>query len=321
MKYIFYILVIAYILVPLDIYAKSETIKKVLYVNSYHSGYAWSDGITKAIKNTIRKSEMKIDLKIIEMNTKLNYSEKFKIKAGLNVKHIIESFKPDVVIVSDDNAAKYVIVPYYLKSSLPFVFCGINGSEKIYNFSNKNVTGMLEVTLVPQLIEVIKKYSKGNRIVYFNDDTLSSRKVVLTFEKKLKTKVKTYFITSKKELEKYFVMAQKEADILILGTFPKLRASITKKYLKEYILKHTIIPSVATVKLGSEIALLTFANKPEEQGEWAANTALDILKGKKVSQIKMVENKKAEIYINVTLMKKLKIVLPLVLLENASMIE
>ena len=321
MQYIFYLLVIAYILVPLDVYAKSETIKKVLYVNSYHSGYAWSDGITKAIKKTIKNSEMKIDLKIIEMNTKLNYSEKFKINAGLKVKHLIESFKPDVVIVSDDNAAKYVLVPYYLKSSLPFVFCGINGSAKIYNFSNKNVTGMLEVTLVPQLIEVIKKYSKGNRIVYFNDDTLSSHKVVLTFEKKLKTKVKTYFITSKKELEKYFVMAQKEADILILGTFATLRASITKKYLKEYILKHTIIPSVATVKLGSEIALLTFANKPEEQGEWAANAALDILKGKKVSQIKMVENKKAEIYINVTLMKKLKVVLPLALLENASMIE
>ena len=214
-----------------------------------------------------------------------------------------------------------MLVPYYLKSSLPFVFCGINGSAKIYNFSNKNVTGMLEVTLVPQLIEVIKKYSKGNRIVYFNDDTLSSHKVVLTFEKKLKTKVKTYFITSKKELEKYFVMAQKEADILILGTFATLRASITKKYLKEYILKHTIIPSVATVKLGSETALLTFANKPEEQGEWAANTALDILKGKKTSEIKVVENKKAEIYINVTLMKKLKVVLPLALLENASMIE
>lgn len=319
MKYIFYILVIVF--VPLNIYAKSETIKKVLYVNSYHSGYAWSDSITNAIEKTIRASEMKIDLKIIEMNTKLNYSEKFKIKAGLKVKHLIENFKPDVVIVSDDNAAKYVIVPYYLNSSLPFVFCGINGSAKIYNFSNKNVTGMLEVTLVPQLIEVIKKYSKGNRIVYFNDDTASSHKVVLTFEKKLKTKVKTYFITSKNELEKYFVMAQKEADILILGTFPKLRASITKKYLKQYILKHTIIPSVSTVKAGSEITLLTFANKPEEQGEWAANTALDILKGKKTSEIKIVQNKKAEIYINVTLMKKLKIVLPLALLENAKIVE
>ncbi len=321
MKYILPMLVIVFIFVPLDIYAKSETIKKVLYVNSYHSGYDWSDDITKAIKQTISDSAMKIDFKVIEMNTKLNYSEKFKIKAGLKVKHLIESFNPDVVIVSDDNAAKYVIVPYYLNSSLPFVFCGINGSAKLYNFSNKNVTGMLEVTFVPQLIEVIKKYSKGNRIVYFNDDTLSSYKHVLTFEEKLNTKVKKYFITSKKELEKYFVVAQKEADILILGTFPKLRASITKEYLKEYILKHTIIPSISTVKAGSEIALLTFANKPEEQGQWAANTALDILKGKKTSETKVVENKKAEIYINVMLMKKLKIVLPLALLENANIVE
>ena len=320
MKYILYLVSMLFIFVPLDVYSKSETIKKVLYVNSYHSGFSWSDIISKTIEKTLKGSDLKIDLKIIEMNTKLNKSEKFKIKAGLKVKRLIESFKPDVVIISDDNAAKYLIVPYYLNSSLPFVFCGINGSAKVYNFAKKNVTGMLEVTLMPQLIDVIKKYTKGNRIVYFNDDSFTSRKQVLTFEKSIKMKIKTYFIKSKKELERHFLKAQKEADILILGGFSSLEETISKEYLKQYIVKNTIIPSIAWYKVASEFSLLTFSNKAEEQGEWAAQRALDILKGKKISEIKIVKNKKAKIYINVTLMKKLKIVLPLSLLENASIV-
>ena len=62
--------------------------KKVLFINSYHRGYDWSDGIAQGILDTfgatmksngeVDNSESKVILKIFYMDTKLNKSEKFK---------------------------------------------------------------------------------------------------------------------------------------------------------------------------------------------------------------------------------------------------
>lgn len=56
------------------------------------------------------------------MNTKNIQNVLEHIEIALKAKEIIDSFKPDVVILSDDNALKYVYEPYYYKSKIPFVF-------------------------------------------------------------------------------------------------------------------------------------------------------------------------------------------------------
>ena len=42
--------------------------KKVLYIDSYHQGYAWSDGITKGIEEALKDSGA--ELKVHRMDTK-----------------------------------------------------------------------------------------------------------------------------------------------------------------------------------------------------------------------------------------------------------
>jgi hypothetical protein len=98
--------------------------KKVLFIDSYHEGYEWSDGITKGVKQVLDGKG--IELKIVRMDTKRNGGEEFKKQAGEKAKAAIEEFKPDVVIAADDNASKYIIVPFFKDSPLPFVFCGVN---------------------------------------------------------------------------------------------------------------------------------------------------------------------------------------------------
>ncbi|MCX9009588.1 MAG: hypothetical protein OIN66_00560, partial [Candidatus Methanoperedens sp.] len=98
--------------------------KKILYIDSYHAGYEWSDGETRGIEKIL--NDTGVELKILRMDTKRNDSDAFGKQAGLKAKSVIEEFKPDVVIASDDPAFKYVIMPYYRDATLPFVFCGIN---------------------------------------------------------------------------------------------------------------------------------------------------------------------------------------------------
>jgi ABC-type uncharacterized transport system substrate-binding protein len=65
-------------------------------------------------------------------------------------------------------------------------------------------------------------------------------------------------------------------------------------------------------------ALVTFATKPEEQGTWAARTALGILSGTPPSQIRVATNKTARVILNMPLAKKLGIRFPMELINRAA---
>jgi len=45
---------------------------------------------------------------------------------ALEAKALIEAWRPDVVITADDDAAQYLIMPFYKHHPLPFVFLQLN---------------------------------------------------------------------------------------------------------------------------------------------------------------------------------------------------
>jgi len=296
--------------------------KRVLYINSYHTGLYWSDGIEKAVKRTLRESSLPITFKRIEMDTKRNSSESYKLRVAEKVKDLINEFNPDVVITSDDNAAKYVIVPYFKNSSIPFVFCGINGSAKKYGFPFKNVTGMVEIQLIPQIVNELRKYAKGDSIVYLKGDTLTSRIEADFFEKQLNRKIEKRFVTNAKDWKKQYLELQNSVDILLTGNGAGVKDwNENRNNIKEFIQKNTKIPSGTWSAIVDDLVLLSYANRPEEQGSWAAARAIDILNGKDISTIPIVTNEKATIHVNTKLGKKLNIVFPFDIMDNAVIVE
>ena len=75
----------------------------------------------------------------------------------------IDDFKPDLVIVFDDNACE-LVAKEYIGESLPFVFCGMNGEPEDYGFPARNITGVIErhhleatINLLKQLVPDVKK--------------------------------------------------------------------------------------------------------------------------------------------------------------------
>jgi hypothetical protein len=67
--------------------------KKVVWVDSYHEGYPWSDGIEEGIQTmlnivetedgSLESPDNNLSLRIFRMDTKNNTSEEFKQQAGL----------------------------------------------------------------------------------------------------------------------------------------------------------------------------------------------------------------------------------------------
>ncbi|HMB46577.1 MAG TPA: ABC transporter substrate binding protein [Candidatus Methanoperedens sp.] len=292
--------------------------KKVLYVDSYHAGYEWSDGITRGIENIFNNTG--VELKILRMDTKRNDTEEFGKQAGLMAKSAIEDFKPDVVIISDDPAFKYLLMPYYRDAALPFVFCGINWDASIYGAPYNNTAGMIEVSLTPKLITFLKEYSRGERLGFIAGNTSTDRKNAQYYEKLYNfTFTKKYQVNTFEEWKKSFLGLQEEVDVLILEN----NAGITNwndREAEAFVLENTKIPAGAVNIWLSNYSFISLTKIPEEQGEWSANMALIILNGTHPSDIPLTTNKKGKIIVNLKIANKLGVIIKPDLLKNAEII-
>ncbi len=298
--------------------AKTYEGKKILYIDSYHAGYEWSDGVTGGIENVLNNTG--VELKIFRMDTKRNNSMISLEKAGLRAKSVIEEFRPDVVIASDDNAFNYVIMPYYRDADLPVVFCGINWDVSIYGGPYKNTAGMIEVSLTSQLISYLKEYSKGNRIGYLSADTETKRKNALYYHKLFNINfAKIYFVKTQEEWKEAFLKLQDEVDIFIFENNAGI-SNWNDSDAEAFALNNTKIPVGTTNSWTMQSSLIGMTKIAEEQGEWSAQTALKILNGTSPSDIPIAANKKCTLYVNLKIADKLGVVINPELLKNAIII-
>ena len=282
--------------------------KKILFVNSYHKGYPWSDGIYQAIETTLKGKGIR--LMQFEMDTKRHPSEQSKRSAAEKARVLIGNFKPDVVIASDDNASKYLIVPFYKNTKLPIVFCGVNWDATEYGFPTENITGMIEVQLIDQILATLKKYAKGDRIGFIKGDDLSARKEAVFYEKRFNIKIDKRFVKTYAEWERAYVDLQKGTDMILVGNTESI-PDWNPEAARQFVEANTAVPSGNWDKWMKDYALVTFATVPAEQGQWAAGAALRILDGTSPGDIAVVTNKKAEIYRNMRIAKELNIIFPI----------
>jgi ABC-type uncharacterized transport system substrate-binding protein len=282
--------------------------KKILFINSYHEGYPWSDGIYRAIESTIRGTG--IQLSQFEMDTKRHPSEQAIKMAAESARAMIGRFKPDVVIASDDNASKYLIAPFYKNAPMPIVFCGVNWDASDYGFPTENITGMIEVQLIDQILATLKKYARGDRIGFIKGDDLSARKEALFYEKRFKLELDKRLVTDFSQWKNAYLDLQEKSDMILVGNSASV-VNWDPVAAKRFVETHTKVPTGNWDKWMKDYALVTFATVPAEQGQWAARTALKILTGTRPGAIPVVTNKKAEIYRNMRIAKKLKIVFPI----------
>ena len=294
--------------------------KKVLVINSYHKGYAWSDDVETGISGVF-KEHPEIEFEFHRMDTKRNTSEASKKTAATKARDLIESWKPDVVIASDDNASKYLVVPYYNNADLPIIFCGVNWDATPYGYPFKNVTGMVEIALMDELVKTLRAYAKGNRVGLLGPDVTSARQDANYYKGITGIEfTEERYVEDFSEWKSAYLQLQKTVDILIVPAWQGTKGWDEKEAM-DFILTHTRIPSGAEVPFMAKYVLASFAKDPFEQGEWAANTALEILRGKKTEEIPIATNKKAKVILNMKLAKKLGVKFPMELVERATFVE
>ena len=289
---------------------------KCLYISSYHQGYTWSDGVEQGLR---KKLGGHCEIRQIDMDTKRNKDTEYIQKKAETVRDQIDDWQPDVVITSDDNAAKYVIQQFYKNAKTPFVFCGVNWTVKEYGFPYSNVTGIIEVAPLKAMLSSAMKYSdSARRAVYIGADTLTEKK---NFRRALKASMKigieleAILVSTAVEWKQAYEEAQ-QSDFIVLGSHSGIsdwKADEIEKFAIEKAKRLVVTNHDWMMPFSS----LGFTKLAQEQGEWAAEAAIEILNGTSPADIPIVANRQWDLWVNNQHLDTIGIKLPRKLLSKA----
>ncbi len=291
---------------------------KVLFVNSYHQGYPWSDGEEAGTQQALTGSG--VQLEFYRMDTKRHPESKWFDDQSKKLKAKIDAEKPDVVIVADDNATR-VMVDHYKNNGQKWVFCGVNWDASAYGLPFSNATGMNEVALVDRIIETLKGYAKGSRVGFLTVDTETERIEGRAYAKILKlTFAKEKYVKTFAEWKDEFRKMQGEVDVLFFGNFAGIN-DWNEAEAAAFALEHSRIPSGSAYDFTMPYTMLGMTKIAEEQGIWAGKAAMQVLKGAPVSSIPVTQNKEYKLFLNVKLASKAGVVFRPELVRNATVLK
>ena len=291
---------------------------KVLFVNSYHQGYPWSDGEEAGAQQALTGSG--VQLEFYRMDTKRHPEAKWADEQSKKIRAKIDAEKPDVVIVADDNATR-VMVDHYKNSGQKWLFCGVNWDASAYGLPFSNATGMNEVALVDRIIETLKSYAKGKRVGFLTVDTETERTEGRAYAKILKlTFAKEKYVKTFAEWKDEFKKMQNEVDVLFFGNYAGIN-DWNEAEAAAFALEHTRIPSGSAYDFTMPYTMLGMTKIAEEQGIWAGKAALQVLKGTPISSIPVTQNKEYKLFLNVKLASKAGVVFKPELVRNATVLK
>jgi ABC-type uncharacterized transport system substrate-binding protein len=293
---------------------------RCLYISSYHKGYAWSDGVETSLRQVIGN---KCELKQFDMDTKRNKDVAAIEAAALQAKQLIDSWKPDVVITSDDNAVRYLLEPYFRDHSIPFVFCGINWSVEEYGLPYRNTTGIIEIAPIEPLFERIRQI-QGTiaNAFYIGAKTNTEAKNLARFEKQAERKnivLNHGLATTTDEWIDFYQQAQQH-DVIIVGSNAGINDWNPEK-VSAAVNQYTRVLSVTNHDWMMPYTILGLTKIPEEQGEWAAQAALYILEGNSATDIPIVANHKWDIWLNPGILQATRLKIPKTILMKAKKVQ
>ncbi len=311
-------LLLMILLLPAPAGAATFQGKRILWVESYHEGFVWSDGIARGVEKILAGTG--VELRVVHMDTKRNPSTRHAEASAREASHVLREFAPDVVMASDDNAQRYFVVPFLKDGDMPVVASGINWDAGEYGYPAPNVTGMVEVNLLDQAKAMLRKFGQGDRFGYIAADSESERKNVHIYNaRSFQGGLQGILVSRFDDFLRAFDEVQARSDMLIMGGNGGIEGwddAVAMEFLRE----RTRIPTGSFDEYLAPYVIFTFAKDPEEQGEWMALTALRVLGGESPAAIPMVENSRVKLIVNLKLSLAAGVVLPVPLLKTATVI-
>lgn len=329
--YIFFalVLILGIVFVVREFCIEEVKPKKILFISSYHKSFSWVQSIEAGVKETFKKKRIPIIYESFYMDTKRKSKKVEVLESAKNARDLIESWSPDGVIVSDDNAVKYV-VSKMLNTKYKFSFCGVNNEPEDYGLPAFNVTGVLERHRFIDTMKIVRIIApKVKRIAVLSEKSPSSDLILKQFFKKvddLPVKVtcvhqSNSFDDWKKVINKY----KKNTDAFLIVLYFSIKDnqgnSVDSEKIVKWITDNSNLPEVSFfgffVKDGG---LMSDAVDSYSQGAKAAGKLIKMLKNPDSKPPPIEVTTDGIIYINAQRAKALNLIIPSDLVEGSNII-
>ncbi|HTZ18446.1 MAG TPA: ABC transporter substrate binding protein [Dissulfurispiraceae bacterium] len=271
--------------------------RRILVLNSYHKGLSWTDNIVKGVESVFLAEAKQLEISYEYMDTKRNSSERYFAKLYEIYKIKYEKERFDVIIACDNDALNFI--SKYRKtlfSNTPIVFCGINDFQDSMVWDPSTVTGVVEETDMKSTLDIaLKLFPSASQVVVIDDKTttgVAMKNELLKVMPNFRDKVHFVFFEDFDIAELKQKVRNISSDCIILlllvnrdrtGNFFSYEESLS------FIYNEARVPifSVWDFYLGGGMAggMLTSGYS---QGKTAAEMALHIMNGVKVSEIPVV---------------------------------
>ena len=296
--------------------------KKVVYVNSYHRGFPPSDQITEGVFEKLPDDSFEIIPHF--MDTKRNPSEGYIKNRAAEILDSINNEHPDLLIVSDDNAVKYLVLPNFQDNPMPIVFCGVNWTAEQYDLSHCNITGILELLPIAESMLTLKSYYPNmQKLLVLNENTTTSRKtkpLLDTLLSPIGISVTQELVDDFEGWKSVFIDGNENFDVIYLQTRGAIKNWDHDEALR-IIDQHIKVPLVTCEDFMMPYAVFGLTQVSKEQGMWAAETAKRILKGTNPADIPVSKNTMFKVWINSRLAEKIHFIPDEDLLNKARIVD
>lgn len=275
--------------------------KKVLILNSYTPQYQWThdqvQGIREALDGHIENE--KIHIEFLAGRRFLNDTEYFKKLVALFRYKYADEF-PDVIITTDDYALNFLLsIKEELFTNVPVVFAGLNiMNQEIYK-NRQNITGILEGLEAKRNIELIQNLHPETKEIILLSDLTSFGQMIkeeaLAEIKEMNLKNVKITIWDDYTLNELFVNTSqlKKGTVILLLAVHQDKVGRYFSFFTE-LKKMSDLSSIPIYGMWGSLLIGNgvvggYMTNAIEHGKDAGNMALEILRGRSVEDIPIVD--------------------------------
>lgn len=280
--------------------------QKLFYVDSYHPSEASTDALMEGIYEVVADSKARLD--VFFLDTK-RYPQPEAMAARVEeALAVIHDIRPEVIIASGDNAVQLLVAEHLKDGPIPCVFCAANWTSESNDLPTEHVTGILETPPVREVVATLKQYyPDAKRLVVLSGEAALPRDSRDDLDAFFSASGLTVTYASVRTYEAWrtrFLEAGSEADAILLATNRGIE-DWNEADAGGFVREHIRVPVFTWDDAMMKVAVFGVTAAHREQGQWAAKTALQVLRGKSPAKIPLARTQQITAYINTTLADKI----------------
>lgn len=255
-------------------------------------------------------------------------------------KDLIQSIKPDAVILTDDLAFKS-LYRFVKNQGIPLSFSGINGNIRDYGYveGESGITGSIERYNVPAVVKIMKRLRTTiNSILIISDENITGKALLRQFMNQIKSNhslkemgihsVKGFAGASFEALKRRLLSVNpKRTGVIVLASYSYRNENgtpISYDKINNWIFENTnfIDMGLIAFHMDKKGRLFGLASSAEEMGNYSATLLFKAILAKKdPSTYGIREQLPLNLYLNHDRAKKLGITFPFEILSYAKTFE